>query len=135
MDFKLNKLDGENVFYLAAKDARCLGDTLIEGTFTEVLTYANQLKNVPETFLGGDAYHQVGNAEVTDVIEEKWFCIDLNNLYLMTDIDTIKANGVLQIIKTDGNTAYSLPTNRYTTTGTLEEIFTRVSIYITELLK
>jgi hypothetical protein len=84
--------------------------------------------------LGSGDYYQVTNAQVTSISASKWFLIDLNNLYQMTNLDEIARNGVLMIVKTKADEVWSLPTNRYSTTGTLDEIFNRVYVYVNDLL-
>ena len=138
MLFKLIRLTDTDIFYLAAKDAECVGtedEILIEGTFNEVFSFAAQMKLDEAVDLGSGEYHQITNAnDLTDIQTAKWILIDLNNLYQMTDLQEIQTKGVLQILRTDGGNKTSLPLNRYTTTGTLDEIFNRVYVYVSNLL-
>ena len=133
MNFKLNRIEETDIFYLAAINAPCQGETLISGTFEEVFAYATQLKDDGADVGTGD-YKEVNDADLTNVSTAKWFLIDLNNLFQTTDLTVIQQTGVLMIVRTNGVDSYSLPTGRYSTTGTLTEIFTRIHTYVTDLL-
>ena len=43
--YKLNRIEDTDIFYFAKSNVRCLGDTIVQGTFDEVLAVAEQLKN------------------------------------------------------------------------------------------
>jgi hypothetical protein len=72
MIFKLNRLDEEDIFYLAAKDVKCLGETLMEGTFNEAFTAAAQLEVEESVNLSDDDYTLASDTEMTGILDAKW---------------------------------------------------------------
>jgi hypothetical protein len=125
--FKLNRIQDTDIFTLANENEIVIGDTLAEGTFTEVFAFAQTLSEQPDIDLGtGDSVTIENAIGLTDVLDAKWFV-----LFKDENVDTLR----IDIIRTSGNEMYSLPTN---VTQAYQEplvaIFTRVHAFMLTIL-
>lgn len=112
-DYKLNRIEGTDIFYFAKSDVKCLGDTIIEGTFDEVLAVAEQLKNEAKDPGTEDTTKIENQTALIDIQSAKWFVIFLND-------------DLVQIVRTPGNVIYSLPLGLECYEERLELIFERI---------
>ena len=113
MTYKLNRIEGTDIFYFAKGDIECLGDTIVQGTFDEVLAVAEQLKNEAKDPGTEDTTKIENQTALIDIQSAKWFVIFLNN-------------DLLQIVRTPGDVVYSLPLGLECYEERLELIFERI---------
>ena len=113
MTYKLNRIEGTDIFYFAKGNIECLGDTIVQGTFDEVLTVAEQLKNEAKDPGTEDTTKIENQTALIDIQSAKWFVIFLNN-------------DLLQIVRTPGDVVYSLPLGLECYEERLELIFERI---------
>ena len=107
-DFQLNRIEGTDIFFLAKENIKLLGETLIAGTFDEVKSYAEILKQEAEFV--GEGFTIIENTQdLINIDTERWYLLELLDRF--------------QIIKT-GDVIYSLPTNYIAAAyGSLDKIF------------
>ena len=96
MTYKLNKIEDTDIFYFAKSDVECLGDTIVQGTFDEVLAVAEQLKNEAKDPGTDDTTKIESQTTLIDIESAKWFVIFLSD-------------DLIQIVRTPGDVVYSLP--------------------------
>ena len=113
MTYKLNRIEGTDIFYFAKGNIECLGDTIVQGTFDEVLAVAEQLKNEAKDPGTEDTTKIENQTALIDIQSAKWFVIFLNN-------------DLLQIVRTPGDVVYSLPLGLECYEERLELIFERI---------
>jgi len=117
--FKLNKIEDTDIFFLAQEDVKLLGDNLIIGTFEEVKSFIETLKQDTNDASEGD-FTPIQNPllELTNITTVKWYLLELPDRY--------------QIIRTDGVNIYNLPTNISNNSGygSLDNIFTKIETLI-----
>jgi len=113
MTYKLNRIEGTDIFYFAKGNIECLGDTIIEGTFDEVLAVAEQLKNEAKDPGTEDTTKIENQTALIDIQSAKWFVIFLND-------------DLVQIVRTPGDVVYSLPLGLECYEERLELIFERI---------
>ena len=113
MIYKLNRIEGTDIFYFVQGSVRCLGDTIIEGTFDEVLAVAEQLKNEAKDPGTEDTTKIENQTALIDIQSAKWFVIFLND-------------DLVQIVRTPGDVIYSLPLGLECYEERLELIFERI---------
>ena len=113
MTYKLNRIEDTDIFYFAKSDVKCLGDTIVQGTFDEVLAVAEQLKNEAKDPGTEDTTKIENQTALIDIQSAKWFVIFLNN-------------DLLQIVRTPGDVVYSLPLGLECYEERLELIFERI---------
>jgi hypothetical protein len=119
-NYKLNRIQDTDIFFLAKGNIELLGENLITGSFQEVLGLASTLRNDANDIGTGDLVAITdAKIELTSIINAKWY------LLAMTDR--------FQIVRTDGLTPYSLPTNILAGSGqgSLENIFNRIIQIVT----
>ena len=114
--YKLNRIDDTDIFFLSKnRNIKMLGETIAEGSFNDILSVAEELKKNAQFIGSGDLVY-IKNAvnELSGITIENWYLLDLDDRY--------------QIVKTDGQNIYSLPTNIKSNTahGSLENIFKKV---------
>ena len=112
-DYKLNRIEGTDIFYFAKGNIECLGDTIIEGTFDEVLAIAEQLKSEAKDPGTEDTTKIENQTALIDIQSAKWFVIFLND-------------DLVQIVRTPGDVIYSLPLGLECYEERLELIFERI---------
>ena len=112
-DYKLNRIENTDIFYFAKSDVKCLGDTIIEGTFDQVLAVAEQLKNEAKDPGTDDTTKIENQTALIDIQSAKWFVIFLSD-------------NLIQIVRTPGNVVYSLPLGLECYEERLELIFKRI---------
>lgn len=115
INYKLNKIEDVDVFYFCEESQKTLGETLVVGTFNEVLIYASQLK---------DEAVDAGAGNLVDIVNP---LLELSNI-MSTDYYLLqRPDGVFQVTRPDGLTPYSLPTNaQLSAKGSLENIFAKI---------
>lgn len=112
-DYKLNRIEGTDIFYFAKGNVQCLGDTIVQGTFDEVLAVAEQLKNEAKD-PGTESTTKIEEqTALIDIQSAKWFVIFLND-------------NLVQIVRTPGDVMYSLPLGLECYEERLELIFERI---------
>jgi hypothetical protein len=112
-DFQLNRIEGTDIFYFAKGNVQCLGDTIVQGTFDEVLAVAEQLKNEAKD-PGTESTTKIEEqTALIDIQSAKWFVIFLND-------------NLVQIVRTPGDVMYSLPLGLECYEERLELIFERI---------
>lgn len=112
-DFQLNRIEDTDIFYFAKSNVQCLGDTIIQGTFNEVLAVAEQLKNEAKDPGTEDTTKIENQTALIDIQSAKWFVIFLND-------------DLVQIVRTPGDVVYSLPLGLECYEERLELIFERI---------
>ena len=112
-DYKLNRIENTDIFYFAKSDVKCLGDTIIEGTFDQVLAVAEQLKNEAKDPGTDDTTKIENQTALIDIESAKWFVIFLSD-------------DLIQIVRTPGDVVYSLPLGLECYEERLELIFKRI---------
>ena len=114
--YKLNRIEDTDIFFLSKnKDIEMLGETIAEGNFNNILAVAEELKKEAQFTGSGDLVYIKNPAnELSDITIENWYLLELEDRY--------------QIVKTDGQNIYNLPTNIKSNTahGSLENIFKKV---------
>lgn len=114
--YKLNKIEDTDIFFLSKNiDIKMLGETIAEGNFNDILVVAEELKKEAQFTGSGDlVYIKNPVNELSDITIENWYLLELDDRY--------------QIVKTDGQNIYNLPTNIKSNTahGSLENIFKKV---------
>lgn len=114
--YKLNRIEDTDIFFLSKNiDIEMLGETIAEGNFNNILTVAEELKKEAQFTGSGDlVYIKNPVNELSDITIENWYLLELDDRY--------------QIVKTDGQNIYNLPTNIKSNTahGSLENIFKKV---------
>ena len=117
--FKLSRIEDSDVFYFTNCNIESEGETLIKGTFNEVFTVAATLRDSAiDTGTGSSVVLNLA-AELTDILDAKWYVIFL---------DVNPSTLFIQIVRTSGAEKYSLPTNFVTAyQEPLADIFTRIS--------
>ena len=114
--YKLNRIEGTDIFFLSKnRDIKMLGETIAEGNFNDILVVAEELKKEAQFTGSGDlVYIKNPVNELSDITIENWYLLELEDRY--------------QIVKTDGQNIYNLPTNIKSNTahGSLENIFKKV---------
>jgi hypothetical protein len=119
-NYKLNRIQDTDIFFLAKENIELLGENLITGSFQQVLGLASTLKNEANDVGTGDLVGITDAViELTSIADANWY------LLVMTDR--------FQIVRTDGLTPYSLPTNILAGSGqgSLENIFNRIIQIVT----
>ena len=112
-DYKLNRIEGTDIFYFSKGNIKCLGDPIVQGTFDEVLAVAEQLKNEAKD-PGTEGTTKIENqTALIDIQSAKWFVIFLSD-------------NLVQIVRTPGNVVYSLPLGLECYEERLELIFKRI---------
>jgi hypothetical protein len=113
--YKLNRIEGTDIFFLSNSSIKTLGETLTAGTFQEVLAVAETLKDTAVDVGSGDLV-SIENPvlELTNITDARWFLLVLSDRY--------------QIVRTSGNEVYNLPTNALEGSGqgSLESIFNKI---------
>ena len=113
--YKLSRIDETDIFFLAGDSVKLLGETLVTGTFQEVLAVAETLKDTAVDVGSGELV-SIENPvlELTNITDARWFLLVLNGRY--------------QIVRTSGAEVYSLPTNALEGSGqgSLESIFNKI---------
>jgi hypothetical protein len=119
MIYKLNRIEDTDIFFLAQEDVKLLGENLIIGSFEEVKSFAETLKQ-DATDLGEGDFTPIQNpiTELTNITIAKWFLLELPNRF--------------QIVRTDGENVYNLPTNITNNSGygSLDSIFAKIETLI-----
>ena len=114
--YKLNRIEDTDIFFLSKnRDIKMLGKTIAEGNFNNILAVAEELKKEAQFTGSGDlVYIKNPVNELSDITIENWYLLELEDRY--------------QIVKTDGQNIYNLPTNIKSNTahGSLENIFKKV---------
>jgi len=114
--YKLNRIEGTDIFFLSKnRDIKMPGKTIAEGNFNNILAVAEELKKEAQFTGSGDlVYIKNPVNELSDITIENWYLLELEDRY--------------QIVKTDGQNIYNLPTNIKSNTahGSLENIFKKV---------
>ena len=114
--YKLNRIEDTDIFFLSKnRNIKMLGETIAEGNFNNILGIAEELKKEAQfTGSGGLVYIKNPVNELSDITIENWYLLELEDRY--------------QIVKTDGQNIYNLPTNIKSNTahGSLENIFKKV---------
>ena len=113
MTYKLNRIEDTDIFYFVKGDVKCLGDTIGQGTFNEVLAVAEQLKNEAKDPGTEDTTKVENQTALIDIQSAKWFVIFLND-------------DLFQIVRTPGDIIYSLPLGLECYEERLELIFERI---------
>ena len=113
MIYKLNRIEDTDIFYFTKGDIKCLGDTIVQGTFDEVLAVAEQLKNEAKDPGMEDTTKIENQTALIDIQSAKWFVIFLND-------------DLVQIVRTPGDVIYSLPLGLECYEERLELIFERI---------
>jgi hypothetical protein len=111
--YKLNRIEDTDIFYFAESERGCLGETLIKGTFYEVLAVAESLKDEAIDIGRGSSVKIENPVFLTDIVDAKWYIIFL-------------ASDLIQIVRTDGQQTYSLPTGFECYQEPLNDIFNRI---------
>jgi len=111
--YKLNRIEDTDIFYFAESERGCLGETLIKGTFYEVLAVAESLKDEAIDIGSGSSVKIENPLFLTDIVDAKWYIIFL-------------ASDLIQIVRTDGQQTYSLPTGFECYQEPLNDIFNRI---------
>lgn len=112
MNYKLNRIEGTDTFFLAKEGVELLGENLITGTFNEVLSLANTLKTNAIDLGSGDL-HKVAPIELSNILDVKWYLLVLSDRY--------------QITRTSGTEIYNLPTNFLSAfEGSLDAVFQEI---------
>jgi hypothetical protein len=114
-NYKLNRIEGTDIFSLAKESVELRGENLIVGTFSQVLGLAINLKDDANDVGTGDLVGIVNPlTELTNITDAKWFLLVLTDRY--------------QIVRTSGTEVYSLPTNilEGSCQGSLENIFNKI---------
>jgi hypothetical protein len=112
--YKLNRIEETDIFFFASENRKCQGETLVKGSFYEVLAVAELLKNDAVDIGTGDSVKVDNPLFLTNIVDAKWYVI-----FLGSDL--------IQIIRTDGITPYSLPTGFEAYQEPLNDIFLRIS--------
>ena len=114
--YKLNRIEDTDIFFLSKnRDIKMLGETIAEGNFNDILAVAEELKKAAQfTGAGNLVYIKNPANELIDITIENWYLLELDDRY--------------QIVKTDGQNIYNLPTNIKSNSahGSLENIFKKV---------
>lgn len=115
MNYKLNRIEDTDIFFLAQEDVKLLGENLIIGSFEEVKSFAETLKqDANDTGEGDFTPIQNPTLELTNITDAKWYLLELPDRY--------------QIVRTDGENIYNLPTNVTNSGhGSLDNIFTKIT--------
>jgi len=113
MTYKLNRIEDTDIFYFVKGNVECLGDTIIQGTFDEVLAVAEQLKKEAKDPGTEDTTKIENQTALIDIQSEKWFVIFLSD-------------NLVQIVRTPGDVIYSLPLGLECYEERLELIFERI---------
>ena len=117
--FKLSRIEDSDVFYFTNCNIESVGETLMRGTFNEVFTVAATLRDSAIDTGTGSSIEVNLAAELTDIVDAKWYVIFL---------DVNPSTLFIQIVRTSGAEKYSLPTNFVTAyQEPLADIFTRIS--------
>jgi hypothetical protein len=119
MSYKLNRIEYTDIFFLAQEDVELLGENLIIGSFEEVKSFAETLKQDAND-VGEGEFTPIQNPalELSNIIDAKWYLLELPDRY--------------QIVRTDGESAYNLPTNISSNSGygSLDSIFAKIETLI-----
>lgn len=119
MNYKLNRIEETDIFFLAKEDVELLGENLIIGTFEEVKSFAETLKQDANDVGTGD-FTPIQNPvlELSNITIVKWFLLELSDRF--------------QIVRTDGESVYNLPTNISNNSGygSLDNIFAKIETLI-----
>ena len=100
MAFKLDRIKDTDIFYFTNSMIQTVGETLVEGTFNEVLAVASSMKDsAADVGTGGSVAIETALG-LTDIIDAKWYVLILN-----TNMNTLR----IQIVRTSGTEKYSLP--------------------------
>ena len=113
IDYKLNRIEDTDIFYFAKGDVKRLGNTIVQGTFDEVLAVAEQLKNEAKDPGTEDTTKIESQTALIDIQSAKWFVIFLSD-------------NLVQIVRTPGDVVYSLPLGLECYEERLELIFERI---------
>ena len=117
--YKLNRIEDTDIFFLSKATVKLLGENLITGTFNEVFAVASTLRDNALDLGTGSSIKVNLAAEMTNIIDAKWYVIFL---------DVNPSTLFIQIVRTSGAEKYSLPTNFVTAyQEPLADIFTRIS--------
>lgn len=114
-DYKLNRIEDTDIFFLAQKNIDLLGELIIQGSFSEVLEVANQLKSKANDIGVGDLVSINNPAiELSNISKSNWYLLILEDRY--------------QIVRTSEEIIYNLPTNIKAGSGkgSLENIFNKI---------
>ena len=115
MTYKLNRIEDTDIFFLAQKNIDLLGELIIQGSFSEVLEVANQLKSKANDIGVGDLVSINNPAiELSNISKSNWYLLILEDRY--------------QIVRTSEEIIYNLPTNIKAGSGkgSLENIFNKI---------
>ena len=117
--YKLDRIENTDIFYFTKDNVETVGNTLIQGSFNEVLAVAQTLKDDANDIGSGDSIEINLAAEMTNILNAKWYVIFLN----------VNPSALfVQIVRTSGAEKYSLPTNFVAAyQEPLNNIFTRIS--------
>ena len=119
MNYKLNRIEDTDIFFLAQEDVKLLGENLIVGSFEEVKSFAETLKqNANDIGEGEFTPIQNPTLELSNITIAKWFLLELSDRF--------------QIVRTDGESVYNLPTNISSNSGygSLDSIFAKIETLI-----
>jgi hypothetical protein len=113
--YKLSRIKDTDIFFLSSESVNLLGENLITGEFSQVLSLAMTLKDDAIDSGTGDLVG-IENplTELSNIVTAKWFLL-------------IKADRY-QIVRTSDTEMYSLPTNVLPGSGkgSLEAIFNKI---------
>ena len=117
--YKLNRIEDTDIFFLAQEDVELLGEDLIVGSFEEVKSFAETLKQDAND-VGEGEFTPIQNPtlELSNITDAKWYLLELPDRY--------------QIVRTDGENTYNLPTNILSNSGygSLDSIFAKIETLI-----
>ena len=115
-NYKLNRLEDTDIFFLAKENIELLGENLITGTFSQVLSLASTLKDNAVGTLGEGELIDIDNPviELTHITNANWYLLIMSDRY--------------QIVRTSDTDVYNLPTNilEGSGQGNLEHIFEKI---------
>jgi hypothetical protein len=113
--YKLNRIEDTDIFFLAGESVNILGENLITGEFSQVLSLAMTLKD-DAIDPGAGELVSIENplTELSNILAAKWFLLVLIDRY--------------QIVRTSDTEIYNLPTNVLNGSGqgSLEAIFNKI---------
>lgn len=113
--YKLNRIEDTDIFFLAQDDIDLLGELIIQGSFSEVKSFAETLKQDANDVGVGDLVSINNPAiELSNISNANWYLLILEDRY--------------QIVRTSEETIYNLPTNIKAGSGkgSLENIFNKI---------
>ena len=119
MNYKLNRIEYTDIFFLAQEDVELLGENLIIGSFEEVKSFAETLKqDANDVGTGEFTTIQNPTLELSNITIAKWFLLELPDRF--------------QVVRTNNENVYNLPTNISNNSGygSLDNIFAKIETLI-----